>query len=121
MPSRMNVFDYIVEDGRVFGAYAIGVDKPVLYVTSARAVLCVTDGAVELYRPDHLGLSRHKIWYPLLNTGMDYTMGIHARAEMTTLRICFIALRCRDTTAPTDMLTQGVGVRQISSLGEVCK
>lgn len=46
-------------------------------------------------------------------------MGIKAGAEMTTFEMRFIALRCKDTIAPTGTLAQGVGAKQINSFGEV--
>ena len=116
--NRVNVFEYIVMDGRILGAYAIGVDEPVLYVISAKAVLCATGGAAGLYRPNHPGFSRHKMWYPPFNTGAGYAMGILAGAEMTTFEMRFIALRCKDTIAPTGTLAQGVGAKQINALGK---
>lgn len=48
-----------------------------------------------------------------------YAMGINAGAEMTTFEMRFIALRCKDTIAPTGTLAQGVGAKQVNSLGEV--
>lgn len=117
--NRVNVFEYIVKDGRILGAYAVGVDEPVLYVISAKAVLCATGGAAGLYKPNHPGFSRHKMWYPPFNTGAGYAMGICAGAEMTTFEMRFIALRCKDTIAPTGTLAQGVGAKQINARGEV--
>lgn len=38
---------------------------------------------------------------------------------MTTLEMRFIALRCKDTIAPTGTIAQGVGAKQINSLGEI--
>ena len=46
-------------------------------------------------------------------------MGMRAGAEMTTLEMRFIALRCKDTIAPTGTIAQGVGAKQVNSLGEV--
>lgn len=46
-------------------------------------------------------------------------MGILAGAEMTTFEMRFIALRCKDTIAPTGTIAQGVGAKQINSLGNV--
>lgn len=117
--NRVNVFEYIVKDGRILGAYAVGVEEPVLYVISAKAVLCATGGAAGLYKPNHPGFSRHKMWYPPFDTGAGYAMGIRAGAEMTTFEMRFIALRCKDTIAPTGTLAQGVGAKQINALGEV--
>jgi len=117
--NRVNVFEYIVKDNHILGAYAIDIDKPILYVISAKAVLCATGGASGLYKPNHPGFSRHKLWYPPFNTGAGLAMGIRAGAEMTTLEMRFIALRCKDTIAPTGTLAQGVGAKQINSAGEV--
>ncbi|MGN0631376.1 MAG: adenylyl-sulfate reductase subunit alpha, partial [Ruminococcus sp.] len=72
-----------------------------------------------LYKPNNPGFSRHKMWYPPFNTGAGYAMGIRAGAEMTTFEMRFIALRCKDTIAPTGTLAQGVGAKQVNSLGEV--
>ena len=38
---------------------------------------------------------------------------------MTTFEMRFIALRCKDTIAPTGTLAQGVGAKQVNALGEV--
>jgi adenylylsulfate reductase subunit A len=117
--NHVNVIDYIVQDGKILGAYAIDVNQPILYAISARAVLCATGGAAGLYKPNHPEFSRHKMWYPPFNTGAGYAMGIRAGAEMTTLEMRFIALRCKDTIAPTGTLAQGVGAKQINALGEI--
>jgi len=117
--NRVNVFEYIAKDSRILGAYAVAVDEPILYAISAKAVLCATGGAAGLYKPNHPGFSQHKMWYPPFNTGAGLAMGIRAGAEMTTLEMRFIALRCKDTIAPTGTLAQGVGAKQINSVGEV--
>ena len=46
-------------------------------------------------------------------------MGIRAGAEMTTFEMRFIALRCKDTIAPTGTIAQAVGAKQINAKGEV--
>ncbi|MDR0884106.1 MAG: adenylyl-sulfate reductase subunit alpha [Oscillospiraceae bacterium] len=116
--NHVNVLDYIMHENRILGAIALDVRERVLYILWAKAVLCATGGAAGLYRPNHPGFSRHKMWYPPFNTGAGYAMGIRAGAEMTTLEMRFIALRCRDTIAPTGTLAQGVGARQVNALGE---
>jgi adenylylsulfate reductase subunit A len=45
-------------------------------------------------------------------------MGIEAGAEMTTLEMRMVALRCRGTLAPTGTLALGAGASQVNSLGE---
>ena len=117
--NHVNITDYIVEDGSVKGAYGFDVNEEVLYEIRAKAVLCATGGAAGLYRPNNPGFSRHKMWYPPFNTGAGYAMGIMAGAEMTTFEMRFIALRCKDTIAPTGTIAQGVPAKQLNSKGEV--
>jgi adenylylsulfate reductase subunit A len=46
-------------------------------------------------------------------------MGIQAGAEMTTFEMRFIALRCKDTIAPTGTIAQGVRAKQMNGLSEI--
>ncbi len=117
--NRVNIIDYAVKDNRISGAYGIGIENDTFYVIEANAVIIATGGAAGLYKPNNPGFSRHKMWYPPFNTGAGYAMGIKAGAEMTTFEMRFIALRCKDTIAPTGTLAQGVGAKQINSLGEI--
>lgn len=117
--NHVNITDIEVVDGRVRGAYGIGVENGVFYIIEASAVLIATGGAAGLYKPNNPGFSRHKMWYPPFNTGAGYAMGIRHGAEMTTLEMRFIALRCKDTIAPTGTLAQGAGAKQVNSAGEV--
>lgn len=117
--NHVNVTDLLVEDHRVCGALAFGVWDETVYQISANAVIVATGGAAGIYKPNHPGFSRHKMWYPPFNTGAGYAMGILAGAEMTTLEMRFIALRCKDTIAPTGTLAQGVGAKQVNARGEV--
>lgn len=117
--NQVNVIDYIVKNNRIYGACAIDINQPVLYEIRAKKVICSTGGAAGLYRPNNPGFSRHKMWYPPFNTGAGYAMGIRSGAEMTTFEMRFIALRCKDTIAPTGTIAQGVGARQVNSKGEV--
>lgn len=117
--NHVNITDLITTNGRVTGAVGFNVNEPVFYEINANAVLMATGGASGLYRPNHPGFSRHKMWYSPFNTGAGYSMGIRAGAEMTTFEMRFIALRCKDTIAPTGTLAQGVGAKQLNSNGEV--
>ena len=117
--NRVNIFDYSVKDNKINGAFGFGIESGIFYTIEAKAVIVATGGAAGLYKPNNPGFSRHKMWYPPFNTGAGYAMGIRAGAEMTTFEMRFIALRCKDTIAPTGTLAQGVGAKQINSLGEV--
>lgn len=116
--NRLNVVDYIIVRGKVVGAYGFSSEEALFYVVAAKAVICATGGAAGLYRSNNPGFSRHKMWYSPFNTGAGYAMGIRAGAEMTTLEMRFIALRCKDTIAPTGTIAQGVGAQQINRYGE---
>lgn len=117
--NRVNIFNYSVKDNKINGAFGFGIESGIFYTIEAKAVIIATGGAAGLYKPNNPGFSRHKMWYPPFNTGAGYAMGIRAGAEMTTFEMRFIALRCKDTIAPTGTLAQGVGAKQINSLGEV--
>lgn len=117
--NRLNITDYIVKDNTILGAVGFNIDTGEAYEIRAKKVLCATGGAAGLYKPNNSGFSRHKMWYPPFNTGAGFAMGINAGAEMTTFEMRFIALRCKDTIAPTGTIAQGVGAKQVNSLGEV--
>ena len=115
----VNITDLLTEDGRVYGAVGFSIMEETAYVIHAKKVLIATGGAAGLYKPNNPGFSRHKMWYPPFNTGAGYAMGIRSGAEMTTFEMRFIALRCKDTIAPTGTIAQGVRAKQINSHGEV--
>ena len=117
--NQLNITDYIVKDNHIEGAYGFSIAKQKAYEIRAKKELIATGGAAGLYKPNNPGFSRHKMWYPPFNTGAGYAMGIRSGAEMTTFEMRFIALRCKDTIAPTGTIAQGVGAKQVNSLGEV--
>ena len=117
--NRLNITDYIVKDNTILGAVGFNIDTGEAYEIRAKKVLCATGGAAGLYKPNTIEELCHKMWYPPFNTGAGFAMGINAGAEMTTFEMRFIALRCKDTIAPTGTIAQGVGAKQVNSLGEV--
>lgn len=117
--NHLNITDYIVRDNTMAGALGFDMRTGTAYEIRAKAVLCATGGAAGLYRPNNPGFSRHKMWYCPFNTGAGYAMGIRAGAEMTTFEMRFIALRCKDTIAPTGTIAQGVGAKQVNARGDV--
>lgn len=116
--NKINIIDYIVKNGEVIGAYGFSLTEYTFYVIYAKAVICTTGGASGIYKSKNASFSQHKTWYPPFNAGAGYAMGIRAGAEMTTFEMRFIALRCKDTIAPTGTLSLGVGAKQINSKGE---
>lgn len=117
--NHLNITDYIVRDNTIAGALGFDMRTGTAYEIRAKAVLCATGGAAGLYRANNPGFSRHKMWYCPFNTGAGYAMGIRAGAEMTTFEMRFIALRCKDTIAPTGTIAQGVGAKQVNARGDV--
>lgn len=115
----VNITNLLVRENQVYGAVGFSVIEEKAYVILADAILVSTGGAAGLYRPNNPGFSRHKMWYPPFNTGAGYAMGILAGAEMTTFEMRFIALRCKDTIAPTGTIAQGVGAKQVNAKGEI--
>ena len=116
--NHVNVIDYIVENNEIKGVYGISTEEEIFYVVQAKSVICSTGGAAGLYKPNNPGFSQHKMWYCPFNTGAGFAMGLKAGAEMTTFEMRFIALRCKDTIAPTGTIAQGVWAPQINSKGE---
>lgn len=116
--NHVNVADFLLDDGKVIGAYGFSTREKFFYSFTAKVTLIATGGVSGIYLPNHAGGSRHQMWYPPFNTGAGYAMGIRAGAEMTTFEMRFVALRCKDTIAPTGTLAQGVGAAQVNSRGE---
>lgn len=117
--NTVNITDLITENGEIKGAVGFSIIENEAYKILAKKVIVATGGASGLYKPNNPGFSRHKMWYPPFNTGAGYAMGIKAGAEMTTFEMRFIALRCKDTIAPTGTIAQGVGAKQVNSRGFV--
>ena len=119
--NHVNITDFALNDTKdtVVGAYGFNVREEMAYKFRAQAILIATGGASGIYKPNHAEYSKHQMWYSPFNTGAGYAMGIRAGAEMTTFEMRFIALRCKDTIAPTGTLAQGVGAQQINSCGEL--
>lgn len=115
--NNVNITDYLVKDGSVSGALGFSLKENTVYEIYAKKTICATGGAAGLYKPNNPTFSRHKIWYSPFNTGAGYAMGIRAGAEMTTFEMRFIALRCKDTIAPTGTIAQGIKAVQINAGG----
>ena len=117
--NHVNITDLLVHDNEVGGAVGFSIEDDTAYEIIAPQVLISTGGAAGLYKPNNPGFSRHKMWYPPFNTGAGYAMGILSGAEMTSFEMRFIALRLKDTIAPTGTIAQGVLAKQVNAKGEV--
>ncbi|CAH2214605.1 adenylyl-sulfate reductase subunit alpha [Tepidibacter aestuarii] len=115
--NNLVIIDYLMKDNKVIGAYGLSLKDASVYFINSKMTVCATGGASGIYKPNNPGFSKHKMWYSPFNTGAGYAMGIRAGAEMTTFEMRFIALRCKDTIAPTGTIAQGVNVGQVDRNG----
>ncbi len=116
--NRVVVTNLLLEEGRVVGVVGFGLRDGSFYVVRSKKTIVATGGASGLYRPNNEGAARHKMWYSPFNTGAGYAIGIRAGAEMTSFEHRFIALRTKETIAPTGTLALGFGAPQVNALGE---
>ncbi|MGL4876386.1 MAG: adenylyl-sulfate reductase subunit alpha [Clostridium sp.] len=117
--NNVNVIDYILKDERVIGAVGTGIKKNDIYIIYSKAVICATGGCSGLYKPaGGFSEGRNHGWYCPFNTGAGLAMGIRSGAEMTSFEIRFVALRIKDTVAPTGTIAQGIKGRMINKLKE---
>ncbi len=112
------VTNLLMDQDRVVGAVGFSLRSGALYVVQAKATIVATGGAAGLYRPNNVGDASHKTWYSPYNTGAGFAMGIRAGAEMTSFEMRYVALRTKDTIAPTGTIALGVSAPQINAKGE---
>ena len=116
--ARVAATNLLLDEGRVAGAFGLGVRDGSLYVIRAGAVIVCTGGAAGLYRPPNPVSAAHLGWYSPFNTGAGYALGIRAGAEMTSLEMRYIALRTKGILCPTGTLALGFGATQVNACGE---
>ncbi|MDR1051258.1 MAG: FAD-binding protein [Deltaproteobacteria bacterium] len=103
---------------KIVGLVAVSLERNAILLIATERILVSTGGAAGIYRSKNPATSAHDVWYSPFNTGAGLARGMEVGAEMTGLEMRFIALRCRDTLAPTGTLALGAGARQTNSLGE---
>lgn len=108
----------LVVDNRVVGAVGFSIRNGNFFVIKAKSVIVATGGAAGIYKPHNAHDAQHKTWYSPYNTGAGYAMGIRAGAEMTSFEMRYVALRVKDTIAPTGTIALGVGAPQVNAKGE---
>ena len=116
--NRLVATNLIIKDGKVAGAYGLGVRDSKFHAIRAKATIVATGGASGIYKPNNDGSAHHKMWYSPFNTGAGYAMGLRAGAEMTSFEMRFIALRVKDIICPTGTLALGFGAPQVNAKGE---
>ncbi len=114
----VTVTNLLTDGDRVAGAVGFSLRNGTFYVVKAKGTLIATGGAAGLYRPNNPGDASHKTWYCPYNTGAGYAMGIRVGAEMTSFEMRYVALRTKDTIAPTGTIALGVNAPQVNAKGE---
>ncbi|MGL4760721.1 MAG: adenylyl-sulfate reductase subunit alpha [Sarcina sp.] len=114
----VNIIEFLKKDGEIIGAVGCGIKTEEIYFIYAKAIFCGTGGASGIYKSNSKGYGRHKMWYSPFNTGGGLAMGIRCGAEMTSFEMRFVALRIKNTIAPTGTIAQGIKGRMINSIGE---
>ncbi|PKM66640.1 MAG: adenylylsulfate reductase [Firmicutes bacterium HGW-Firmicutes-2] len=112
------ILDLLTHSGAVVGGIGYSKRKKSLYIIKAKATLCTAGGAAGIYLPNNQGQNAHKMWYSPFNCGSGYAMGIRAGAEMTGFEMRFIALRIKNTIAPTGTIAQSLHSVHRNRLGE---
>lgn len=116
--NNLNIVDYIKKDNKIIGAIGFSIKEEKFIAIFAHYTVCAAGGAAGLYKSNNPENSPHKIWYCPFNTGAGYAMGIRAGAEMTSFEMRFIALRCKNTIAPTGTIALGVQAPQVNRFGQ---
>ena len=116
--NRVTATNYMLNRGRVAGAYGLNIRNGQCYAISAKGVIVATGGASGIYRTSNTGEIAHRMWYCPFNTGAGYAMGIRAGAEMTGFEMRFIPTRIKDSATPTGILAQIFKMPQVNILGE---
>lgn len=116
--NRVTATNYMLNRGRVVGAYGFNLRNGQCYAISAKGVIIATGGASGIYRTSNTGEIAHRMWYSPFNTGAGYAMGIRAGAEMTSFEMRFIPTRIKDSATPTGILAQTFKMPQVNILGE---
>ncbi len=112
------VTDLLTDGNRVVGAAGFSLRHSLFYIVRAKATLVSTGGAARLYRANNRDDAAYKTWYCPYNTGAGYAVGIRSGAEMTSFEMRYVALRTKDTIAPTGTIALGVHAPQVNALGE---
>jgi adenylylsulfate reductase subunit A len=112
------VLDLLSYRDTVVGGIGYSKKENSLYIIKAKATLCTAGGASGIYLPNNQGQNAHKMWYSPFNCGSGYAIGIRAGAEMTGFEMRFIALRIKNTIAPTGTIAQSLHSVHRNRLGE---
>ena len=87
-------------ENRVAGAVGFSNREDKIYVYSAKVMLLVAGGAVNVFRPRSVAEGMGRTWYPVWNAGSTYAMAAQAGAELTMMENRFVPARFKDGYGP---------------------
>jgi adenylylsulfate reductase subunit A len=88
------------EENRVAGAVGFSNREDKIYVYTAKCILLVAGGAVNVFRPRSVAEGMGRTWYPVWNAGSTYAMAAEAGAELTMMENRFVPARFKDGYGP---------------------
>jgi adenylylsulfate reductase subunit A len=91
------------EPNRIAGAVAFSLREPKVYLFKARAVVCASGGATNVWRPHRLIEGLGRVWYSAFNSGSVYRLMIEAGAEMTQMEHRLVQTRFKDGYGPVGL------------------
>ena len=91
------------ESNRIAGAIGFGVREPKIYVFKARAVVCASGGATNIWRPRRLSEGLGRYWYSAFNSGSVYKLLLMAGAEISQMEHRLVQTRFKDGYGPVGM------------------
>ncbi|MBF0622828.1 MAG: adenylyl-sulfate reductase subunit alpha [Magnetococcales bacterium] len=87
-------------DNRIAGAVGFSNREDKIYVYSAKVMLLVAGGAVNIFRPRSVAEGQGRTWYPVWNAGSTYAMAALVGAELTMMENRFVPTRFKDGYGP---------------------
>ncbi|MBF0273296.1 MAG: adenylyl-sulfate reductase subunit alpha [Magnetococcales bacterium] len=88
------------EENRIAGAVGFSNREDKIYIYSAKAILLVAGGAVNVFRPRSVAEGMGRTWYPVWNAGSTYAMALQSGAELTMMENRFVPARFKDGYGP---------------------
>ena len=106
------------DPNRIAGAIGFDVREDKVYVFRAKAVICTSGGASNVFRPRSVGEGLGRNWYSVFDTGSVYGLVIPVGVEMTQMEHRFVPTRFKDGYGPVGTWFQFFGARATNAYGE---
>ncbi|MEO5378239.1 MAG: FAD-binding protein, partial [Magnetococcus sp. DMHC-6] len=87
-------------ENRIAGAVGFSNREDKIYIYTAKGILLVAGGAVNVFRPRSVAEGMGRTWYPVWNAGSTYAMAALAGAELTMMENRFVPARFKDGYGP---------------------